>query len=56
MGIDPHFNLWNFFFHVRVLQLSDAEAAVLGGAVIHVKSGHGADPYFNLPMFESTDG
>jgi hypothetical protein len=31
----------------------NAEAAVLGGVDIHVKSGHGVDPYFDLPMLES---
>jgi hypothetical protein len=29
---------------------------VVGGAHIHVKSGHGIDPYFNLPMPESVNG
>jgi hypothetical protein len=48
MGIDPHFIMWNYFL--------DAEAAVLEGVVIHVKSKHDVDPYFDLPMSESTDG
>jgi hypothetical protein len=30
MGIEPHFALWNHFFHSRLLQGSDEEAAVLG--------------------------
>jgi hypothetical protein len=54
MGIDPptpHFNLWNHFIRVRLPQGLDVEAAVLGGMVIHVKSGHGIDPYFNLHKF-----
>jgi hypothetical protein len=29
--------------------------AVLGGTDIYVKSKHEVDPYFHLPMFESTD-
>jgi hypothetical protein len=49
MGTGPHFNLWNHFFHVRLPQGSDAEAAVLGSMVIYVNSGHGIDPYFELP-------
>jgi hypothetical protein len=56
MGIDPHFDLWNYFFHVWLPQGSDVEVAILGGVVIHVKSGHGVDPYFDLPMSESMDG
>jgi hypothetical protein len=32
------------------------EAAVLGGVVIHAKSEHGIDPYFDLPMLESPNG
>jgi hypothetical protein len=32
----------------------DAEAMVLGGVKIQVKSGHGIDPYIDLPMYEST--
>jgi hypothetical protein len=38
------------------MQGSDAEAAVLGGTNIHVKFGHGVDPYFDLPMPESPKG
>jgi hypothetical protein len=34
----------------------DAEAVVLGGVVTYAKSGHGIDPYFNLPVPESTNG
>jgi hypothetical protein len=33
-----------------------AEAAILGGVDIYVKIGHEVDPYFHLPMSESTDG
>jgi hypothetical protein len=32
------------------------ELTVSGGAVIHVKSGHGVDPYFNIPMPRSMKG
>jgi hypothetical protein len=34
MGIEPHFNLWNYFFHARLLQGSGIEVAVLGGVDI----------------------
>jgi hypothetical protein len=32
MGIEPHFNLWSYFFRVRLWPDSDAEAAVWGCA------------------------
>jgi hypothetical protein len=54
MGIEPHFDLWSHFFHVWLSQ--SAEAAVLGGADIYVKSRHGVNPYFHLSMSESTNG
>jgi hypothetical protein len=56
MGIEPHINLWNHFFHVHLLQCSGAEVAILGGADIYIKFGNEVDPYFDLPMSESTDG
>jgi hypothetical protein len=56
MSIDPHFNLWNYFFRARLQQGSSAKAAILGGADIFVKFGHGVDPYFHLPMFGPSDG
>jgi hypothetical protein len=31
MGIDPHFQLWNYFFHDRRSQDPNAELIVLGG-------------------------
>jgi hypothetical protein len=43
MGIEPHFNLWSHFFRARLLLGSVAEAAVLGGVDIYVKSGNGFD-------------
>jgi hypothetical protein len=42
MGIEPHFDLCT-------------EMAVLDGVDIYLKPGHGADPYFHLPMPRSTD-
>jgi hypothetical protein len=56
MGIDPHFDLWHHFFRIRLPQGMNVEVAVLGGVGIQVKSGHGVDPYFNLPMVESVHG
>jgi hypothetical protein len=50
MGIEPHFNLWNNFFRVQLQQGSGAEVAPLGSVDIFVRSGHGVDPYFHLPM------
>jgi hypothetical protein len=29
MGIEPHFNLWNYFFRVQLWSDSDVEAVVL---------------------------
>jgi hypothetical protein len=56
MSIDPHFNLWNYFFCAQLQQGSGAEAAILGGVDIYVRSGHGVDPYFQLPVFGPSDG
>jgi hypothetical protein len=36
MGIETHFDLWNYFFHVRLQQGSDVEAAVLGSVDIFI--------------------
>jgi hypothetical protein len=30
MGIEPHLDLWNYFFHARLRQGLDVEAVVLG--------------------------
>jgi hypothetical protein len=50
MRIDPHFDMWNYFFCVRCLQDWDAELTFSREAVTYVKSRHGIDPYFNIPM------
>jgi hypothetical protein len=50
MGIQPHFNLWNYFFHVRLWPDLDAEAAVWGYTDINVCIGQGVDPYFYLSV------
>jgi hypothetical protein len=36
MGIEPHFILWNYFFHAWLWQCTDMEAAVLGSVNIYV--------------------
>jgi hypothetical protein len=50
MGIEPHFNLWNYFFRVRLQRVSDMKVAVLGSVDIFLQSGSRVDPYFHLPM------
>jgi hypothetical protein len=50
MGIDPYFDLWNYFSCVRRPQDPNVVLMVLGGVVIHVKTGHGVNSYFDIPM------
>jgi hypothetical protein len=50
MGIEPHFNLWNYFFCTRIRQGSDAEAAVLCSVHIYVRFGPNVHPYFLILM------
>jgi hypothetical protein len=54
MGIEPHFDLWNHFFHTWLLPGSGVEEVVLCGVDIYVKSRHGVDTCFHLPMPDST--
>jgi hypothetical protein len=56
MGIVPHFNLWNHFSHVWHPKDLDTDMMVSEGWVIHVKSTHDVDPYFNIPMPKSMKG
>jgi hypothetical protein len=56
LGIDPHFDLWKYFFRFRRTQDPDVELTISGGTVIHVKFGHDVDPYFNIPMPRSMKG
>jgi hypothetical protein len=44
MGIEPHFNLWNYIFHVWLQLDSDVATAVWGCAEIYVHTGPGIDP------------
>jgi hypothetical protein len=50
MGIECHFDLWNYFFHARLQQGSDAKVVVLGTVDIFLRSGPRVDPYFPLSM------
>jgi hypothetical protein len=50
MGIEPHFNLWNYFFRVRLRLDSDVEGAVWGYTDIYVRTGQGVDPHFSLSV------
>jgi hypothetical protein len=56
MGIDAHFNMWNYFFHTWLQQGSDAEAAMLGSVDIFIRSKPGVDPYFRLLMSDPLVG
>jgi hypothetical protein len=46
MGIEPHFDLWNYFFRARLWQSSDAKVAVLGSVDLLVQFRSRVDPYF----------
>jgi hypothetical protein len=36
MGIEPHFNMWNYFFRFRLWHGLNVEVTVLGGVDIYV--------------------
>jgi hypothetical protein len=55
MGIEPHFNLWNYF-HVWLQWGSSEELVALGSVDIFVRSGRGVDPYFHLPTSSLPNG
>jgi hypothetical protein len=55
-GIDLDLVLWKYFFRVHRPQDPKAELTISGGTVIHVKSGHGVDPYLEIPMPRSMKG
>jgi hypothetical protein len=50
VGIEPHFDFWNYFFHAWLEPDSDVEAEVRGNVDIFVRSGSGIDPYFHFSM------
>jgi hypothetical protein len=50
LGIDPELDLWKYFFCVQRPQDPEAKLTISWGVVIHVKAGHGVDPYLEIPM------
>jgi hypothetical protein len=56
MGIEPHFNLWKYFFRVRLRMNSDTVKAVWGCIEIYVRTGPGIDPYFRLSVSNPSAG
>jgi hypothetical protein len=50
MGIEPHFDLWNYFFCDRLWQGLVAAVAVLGNVDLLIWSRSGVNPYFHLLM------
>jgi hypothetical protein len=55
MGIESHFNLWNYF-RVWLQQGSGMEVAALGSMDIFVRPVHGVDPNFHLPTSSPPNG
>jgi hypothetical protein len=55
MGIESHFNLWNYF-RVWLQQGSGMEVATLGSMDIFVRPVHGVDPNFHLPTSSHPNG
>jgi hypothetical protein len=56
MGIDPEFDLWNYFFCVWCPQDPEAELTISGCVVFHMKLEHGVDHYHEIPMPWSMKG
>jgi hypothetical protein len=56
MGIEPHFDLWNYFFRTRLQHGSNVEAVVLGSVDIFIRSGTRVNSYFRLPMSDHLVG
>jgi hypothetical protein len=56
MGIEPHFNLWNYLFRVRLWPDSNMEAAVWGCVEIYVCIMLGINPYFCLSVSNPSVG
>jgi hypothetical protein len=50
MGIEPHFDLQNYFFRAQLQQGSDAEAITFGNVDIFVWSRLDVDPHFSNLM------
>jgi hypothetical protein len=56
MGIDPELDMWKYFFRVQRSEEPKAKLMIFSGTVIHVKVGHGVDPYLEVPMPRSMKG
>jgi hypothetical protein len=50
IGIEPYFNLWNYFFCAWLRQGSDMETVALGNVDIFVRFRPKVDPYFSVLM------
>jgi hypothetical protein len=50
LGIDPELDMRMCFFPIRRPQDPEVELTISMGAIIHVKVGHGVDPYLEIPM------
>jgi hypothetical protein len=48
--------MWNYSFRLWCPQDLNAKLTISVGVVIHVRSGHGIDPYFDIPMHRSMKG
>jgi hypothetical protein len=48
MGIEPHFDLWNYFFHAQLQLGSNGETTTLGSGDLFVRSGSRIDSYFHF--------
>jgi hypothetical protein len=56
IGIEPHFNIWSYFFWARLRHGSDTGAAALGNVDILVYSGPEVDPNFSILMSDPLVG
>jgi hypothetical protein len=50
MGIEPHFDLWDYLFRALLKQGSNVEATVWVSVDIFARFGPGVDPYFCFSM------
>jgi hypothetical protein len=48
IGIEPHFNLWSYFFRAQLRQGSDVETTAVGSVDILVHSVPEVEPYFSI--------
>jgi hypothetical protein len=56
LRIEPHFNMWNYFFCAQLQEGSDMKMMALGSVDILVQSWPRVDPYFHLPMSNPSVG